>query len=68
MYDGKDRKTSLKDQIKMFEKKTYELGRSLIVLTGAKLRLGISLTCADIAFNFDNIKSVDNNYQTIPSL
>ena len=31
-------------KLKMFEKKTYELGRSLIVLTGAKLRLGISYT------------------------
>jgi hypothetical protein len=65
LYNGKDKKTSLKDQIKNFEKETYKLGRSLIILTGAKLRLGISLTCADIAFNFDNIKSVDNNYQTM---
>jgi len=65
LYDFKDKKTSLKDQIKNFEKETYKAGRSLIVLTGAKLRLGISLTCADIAFNFDNIKSVDNNYQTM---
>jgi hypothetical protein len=65
LYDFKDKKTSLKDQIKLFEKETYKLGRSLIILTGAKLRLGISLTCADIAFNFDNIKSVDNNYQTM---
>jgi hypothetical protein len=65
LYDFKNKKTSLKDQIKKFEKETYELGRSLIILTGAKLRLGISLTCADIAFNFDNIKSVDNNYQTM---
>lgn len=65
LYDIKDKKTSLKDQIKLFEKETYKVGRSLIVLTGAKLRLGISLTCADIAFNFDNIKSVDNNYQTM---
>ena len=63
IYDNK--KGSLKDQIKNFEKETYKVGRSLIVLTGAKLRLGISLTCADIAFNFDNIKSVDNNYQTM---
>jgi len=39
--------------------------KSLIILTGQKLRLGVSLPCADIAFNFDNIKSVDSNYQTM---
>ena len=56
---------SLAEQIKEFEKDSYKNGKSLIVLTGAKLRLGISLPCADIAFNFDDIKSIDNNYQTM---
>ena len=56
---------SLAEQIKKFEKESYDRGKSLIVLTGAKLRLGISLPCADIAFNFDDIKSIDNNYQTM---
>jgi hypothetical protein len=59
-------KISLSDQIKQFEKYSYTTnGKSLIILTGAKLRLGISLPCADIAFNFDDIKSIDNNYQTM---
>ena len=56
---------NLSKTIKEFETKTYSQGKSLIVLTGAKLRLGISLPCADIAFNFDDIHSIDNNYQTI---
>jgi hypothetical protein len=56
---------SLSDQIKRFEIDSYKNQKSLIVLTGAKLRLGISLPCADIAFNFDDIKSIDNNYQTM---
>jgi hypothetical protein len=61
----KDKTTGLSEQIKEFEKESYLNGKSLIVLTGAKLRLGISLPCADIAFNFDDIKSIDNNYQTM---
>ena len=59
------KEVGLADQIKDFEKESYTNGKSLIVLTGAKLRLGISLPCADIAFNFDDIKSIDNNYQTM---
>jgi len=58
-------KEGLSSQIKQFEHDTFQEGKSLIILTGAKLRLGISLPCVDIAFNFDNIKSVDNNYQTM---
>jgi hypothetical protein len=61
----KNKGSSLADQIKEFERDSYKNGKSLIVLTGAKLRLGISLPCADIAFNFDDIKSIDNNYQTM---
>lgn len=57
--------TNLSESIKQCEKDTFRDGKSLIVLTGAKLRLGISLPCADIAFNFDDVKSVDNNYQTM---
>lgn len=59
------KEVSLSEQIKAFEKDSYQNGKSLIILTGAKLRLGISLPCADIAFNFDDIKSIDNNYQTM---
>ena len=51
--------------IKEFEEKSFKEGKSLIILTGSMLRLGISISCADIAFNFDNIKSVDLNYQTM---
>ena len=61
----KKKESSLAEQIKQFEKESYKNGKSLIILTGAKLRLGISLPCADIAFNFDDIKSIDNNYQTM---
>jgi len=56
---------SLSEIIKEYEKLTYEQNKNLIILTGAKLRLGISLPCVDIAFNFDNIQSVDVNYQTM---
>ena len=64
IYDKK-KASSLAEQIKDFEKNSYKNGKSLIILTGAKLRLGISLPCADIAFNFDDIMSIDNNYQTM---
>jgi hypothetical protein len=64
LYDN-DNKKSVSDQLKEYEKETYKKGRKLIILTGAKLRLGISLPCADIAFNFDNISSIDSNYQTM---
>jgi hypothetical protein len=65
VYEFQKSSVSLSNQIKNFEIETYKQGKSLIVLTGAKLRLGISLPCADIGFNFDNIKSIDNNYQTM---
>ena len=51
--------------IKNYETITYSQRKSLIILTGGKLRLGISLPCVDIAFNFDSISSIDNNYQTM---
>ena len=57
--------SNLSEYIKKIEKKTFSANKSLIILTGGKLRLGISLPCVDIAFNFDNIKSIDNNYQTM---
>lgn len=63
VYDSK--KGGLSDQIKAFERESYKHGKSVIILTGAKLRLGISLPCADIAYNFDDIKSIDSNYQTM---
>jgi hypothetical protein len=57
--------TNLSESIKQCEKEAFIQTKSLIILTGAKLRLGISLPCADIAFNFDDVKSIDNNYQTM---
>ena len=56
---------NLSEAIKIAERTAFTQEKSLIILTGAKLRLGISLPCADIAFNFDNIESIDNNYQTM---
>jgi hypothetical protein len=40
-------------------------GKSLIILTGKMLRLGISLPCVDIALHMDPIKSVDTIYQSM---
>jgi hypothetical protein len=58
-------KRSLSEIIKSYEKFTFDSAKSLIILTGAKMRLGISLPCVDVAFNFDTISAVDNNYQTM---
>jgi len=55
----------LSEIIKSYEKFTFEKDKSLIILTGAKMRLGISLPCVDVAFNFDTVSAVDNNYQTM---
>ena len=55
----------LVDIIKIYEAESNEDGKGLIILTGSKLRLGVSLPCVDIALNFDNVKSVDSNYQTM---
>jgi hypothetical protein len=63
-FTESDRK-SIKDTIKTFELEAYLQNKSLIILTGSMLRLGISLPCVDLAFNFDNIKSIDLNYQTM---
>jgi hypothetical protein len=67
IYFSKDKKQdSINKFIKDKERQTFEVKKkSLIVLTGSMLRLGISLPCADIAFNFDNVMSVDLNYQTM---
>ena len=39
--------------------------KSLIILTGQRLRLGISLPCVDIVLHMDPIKSVDVMYQSM---
>lgn len=58
-------KGSINDIIKKCELDAYRQNKSLIILTGGMLRLGVSLPCVDIALNFDSIKSVDLNYQTM---
>lgn len=58
-------KNSIGDVIRKAEIEAYKKGKSLIILTGQMLRLGISAPCADIGLNFDNIKSIDQNYQTM---
>jgi len=40
-------------------------GKSLIIMTGKMLRLGISLPCVDIALHMDPITSVDTIYQSM---
>lgn len=58
-------KDNIKDKIKQFERDAFNNDKSLIILTGSMLRLGVSLPCADIAFNFDGVQSIDLNYQTM---
>uniref|UniRef100_A0A6C0H3Q9 site-specific DNA-methyltransferase (adenine-specific) n=1 Tax=viral metagenome TaxID=1070528 RepID=A0A6C0H3Q9_9ZZZZ len=47
------------------EYNAYKENKSLIILTGSMLRLGVSLPCVDIAINFDTVSSIDLNYQTM---
>ena len=47
------------------EYNAYKENKSLIILTGSMLRLGVSLPCVDIAINFDTVGSMDLNYQTM---
>ena len=58
---GKNDKECLRQQ----ECMAYSQGKSLIILTGAKLRLGISLPCVDIALHMDPINSSDTIYQSM---
>tara|TARA_Y100000996_G_scaffold219321_1_gene172440 strand:+ start:1896 stop:6839 length:4944 start_codon:yes stop_codon:yes gene_type:complete len=73
VFDGKCVTLSVENnsdkEIKKFihdkEIEAFQNNKKLIILTGSKLRLGVSLPCVDIAFNFDNTQSVDLNYQTM---
>ena len=56
---------NLKEWIETQEREAFKYNKSLIILTGSMLRLGISIPCADIAFNMDSINSIDVNYQTM---
>ena len=59
-YDG-----SIADCIKEQEACAKAKGKSLIILTGMKLRLGISLPCVDVVLHMDPIKDVDTIYQSM---
>ena len=59
------KKDSIIEKIQDFEKRSKISKKGLIILTGSILRLGVSLPCVDIALNFDNLASVDLNYQTM---
>jgi len=60
-----DKKKSIVDKIQEYEIESYKKGKGVIILTGTILRLGVSLPCVDLAINFDNLSSVDLNYQTM---
>lgn len=60
---GKDK--SIKENIEEIERKSESDGQSLIILTGKMLRLGISLSCVDLAIHMDPIESVDTIYQSM---
>ena len=61
----KGEKLSIIDKIQDYEIESKKSNKGVIILTGAILRLGVSLPCVDIALNFDNLASVDLNYQTM---
>ena len=56
---------SVKDCILAQEACAKTYGKSVIILTGKMLRLGISLPCVDVALHMDPIKSVDTIYQSM---
>ena len=60
---GKDK--SIKENIEEIERKSESKNQSLIILTGKMLRLGISLSCVDLAIHMDPIQSVDTIYQSM---
>ena len=62
---NKGSKLGDKECLRKEECEAYNKKKSLIIFTGAKLRLGISLPCVDIAIHMDPIKSVDTIYQSM---
>jgi hypothetical protein len=61
LCNGKD----VKSELLKAERKSKRMNKSLIILTGKRLRLGVSLNCVDIALHMDPIKSVDTIYQSM---
>lgn len=43
----------------------FAKNKNLIILTGARLRLGISMPCVDVALHMDPISNVDTIYQSM---
>jgi hypothetical protein len=56
---------NVKKCIKDIENKSKQADKSLIILTAQRLRLGISLPCADIAIHMDSLKAYDIIYQSM---
>ena len=56
---------SVKKCIRDREVEAKAAKRSLIILTGKRLRLGISLPCVDVAIHMDPLQSYDIIYQSI---
>ncbi len=56
---------SVKNCIKAREVEAKTANRSLIILTGKRLRLGISLPCVDVAIHMDPLQSYDIIYQSM---
>jgi hypothetical protein len=56
---------NVKKCIKDIENKSKDANKSLIILTAQRLRLGISLPCADIAIHMDDLKAYDIIYQSM---
>lgn len=56
---------NVKACIKSAEIESKRDNRSLIILTGKRLRLGISLPCVDVAIHMDPIQSYDIMYQSM---
>lgn len=56
---------NVKECIKKREIESKQANKSLIILTAQRLRLGISLPCADIAIHMDSLKSYDIIYQSM---
>jgi hypothetical protein len=60
-----DDKNDIKTLLKEVEIQSHNEHKSLIILTGKRLRLGISLNCVDLAIHLDPITSVDTLYQSM---
>ena len=64
-FECLDTKTNTIECIRKEECEAYKNNKSLIILTGSSLRLGVSLPCVDLAIHMDPIKSSDTIYQSM---